>query len=282
MKLACRNKTLDLSVPAVMGILNVTPDSFADGGRHYLHDAAVAAGLRMVAEGARIVDVGGESTRPGATAVSAADELERVIPVVAALVERTDAVISVDTSKPEVIAAAVGAGAHLVNDVRALREPGALRAVAAAGLAVCVMHMQGTPADMQVAPRYADVVAEVRNFLLERVAACRAAGIAEESICVDPGIGFGKNLEHNLALLRNLRAFTTLGGPLLVGVSRKGVVGAITGRSIAERLAGSLALAALCAERGASIVRVHDVAATVDAINVAHAIGALREQDTEQ
>jgi dihydropteroate synthase len=272
MRLVCRGRTLDLTTPAVMGILNVTPDSFSDGGRHFLRDAAVAAGLRMAEEGAAIIDVGGESTRPGAAQVGADEEIERVVPVVEALAARSDAVISVDTSKPEVILAALGAGAHLVNDVRALRIPGALAAVAAERAAVCVMHMQGEPADMQAAPYYDDVVSDVRAFLAGRIAACLAAGIAADAICIDPGIGFGKLPSHNLDLLRNLRAFTDLGVPLLVGVSRKSVVGIITGRPTSERLAGSVALAALCVERGAAIIRAHDVAATVDAVRTASAL----------
>jgi dihydropteroate synthase len=281
MKLACRNKTLDLATPAVMGILNVTPDSFSDGGRHVLRDVAIAAGLRMVEEGAAIVDVGGESTRPGAAAVSVDEELERVLPVVEALLARCNAVISVDTSKPEVISAVLNAGAHLINDVRALRVPGALAAAAAGGAAVCVMHMQGEPATMQANPQYTDVVGEVRAFLAERIGACLAAGIAPDAICVDPGIGFGKRPEHNLALVRKLRDFTEMQAPLLVGVSRKALIGIITGRPASERLAGSVALAALCVERGAAIIRAHDVAATVDAVRIASALACSHKHDTE-
>ena len=272
MLLRCRSRTLDLAQPCVMGILNVTPDSFSDGGLHFDPERAIEAGLRMIEEGAGIVDVGGESTRPGAAPVSAAAEVERVVPVIEALAGRTMAVLSVDTSKPEVITAALRAGAHLVNDVRALRLPGALEAVAAHDAAVCVMHMRGEPADMQDDPRYDDVVREVRKFLLERVAACRAAGIHAGSICVDPGIGFGKTAQHNLALLQNLHSFTELGGPLLVGVSRKALIGMITGRPPTGRTVGSAAMAALCVERGARIVRAHDVAATVDAVKVACAL----------
>jgi len=272
MLLRCRSRTLDLAQPRVMGILNVTPDSFSDGGLHFDRERAIEAGLRMIEEGASIVDVGGESTRPGAAPVSAAAELERVVPVIEALARRTTAVLSVDTSKPEVITAALHAGAHLVNDVRALRLPGALEAVAAHDAAVCVMHMRGEPADMQDDPRYDDVVREVREFLLERVAACRAAGIHGGSICVDPGIGFAKTAQHNLALLQNLHSFTELGGPLLVGVSRKSLIGMITGRPPGGRMVGSAVMAALCVERGARIVRAHDVAATVDAVKVAYAL----------
>jgi dihydropteroate synthase len=276
MRFVCRGKALDLTQPCVMGILNVTPDSFSDGGRHYDRDVAIEAGLRMVEEGAAIVDVGGESTRPGAAPVSPQQEIDRVLPVIEGLARRTDAVLSVDTSKPEVIRAALQAGAHLVNDIRALRMPGALEEAARAQAAVCVMHMQGEPAGMQANPRYDDVVSEVRDFLRERVAACLAAGIAPQSICVDPGIGFGKTLEHNLDLLRNVRAFTDLGGPVLIGVSRKSMIGIITGRPATDRLAGSLALATLAVEHGAAIIRAHDVADTVAAVRVTAAWVAAR------
>jgi dihydropteroate synthase len=255
-----------------MGILNVTPDSFSDGGRHYQRQAAIAAGLRMVDEGAAIIDVGGESTRPGATEVGAQQEIDRVVPVIEALASRADVVLSVDTSKADVITAALRAGAHLVNDVRALRMTGALAAAAAQDTAVCVMHMQGEPATMQVAPRYDDVVAEVREFLRERVDTCLAAGIARDSICIDPGIGFGKTFQHNLDLLRNLRSFTELGYPLLIGVSRKGVIGMMTGRPASERVVGSAVAAAFAVQAGAAIIRAHDVAATVDAVRVAVAL----------
>jgi dihydropteroate synthase len=271
MRLVCRGKVLDLTRPCVMGILNVTPDSFSDGGLHYDRQAAIDAGLRMVEEGAAIIDVGGESTRPGAVPVSVQEEIGRVIPVIEALARRTDTVLSVDTSKPEVIHAALAAGAHLVNDIRALCVPGALEEAARAQAAVCLMHMQGEPATMQAGPRYEDVVREVREFLRGRVAAALAAGIAPESICVDPGIGFGKTFQHNLDLLRNVRAFTDLGGPVLIGVSRKSMIGIITGRPATDRLAGSLALAALAVEHGAAIIRAHDVADTVAAVRVAAA-----------
>ncbi len=256
-----------------MGVLNVTPDSFSDGGRFQAPRAALAAARRMVADGARIIDVGGESTRPGSSPPSPEEELDRVVPVVAAIAAELDVVISVDTSRAAVIEAAIAAGAHLVNDVRALRDPAALAAAARGGAGVCVMHMQGEPGTMQNAPRYADVVAEVREFLLERVAACRAAGVAADAIAVDPGFGFGKNAEHNLALFRSLESFTTLGVPLLVGLSRKSLVGHLTGRPVGSRLAGSVALAALAAERGAAIIRAHDVAETVDAVRVGAALG---------
>jgi len=272
MKLACRNRVLDLTTPAVMGVLNVTPDSFSDGGRYLGCAAAVNRGLRMAEEGAAIIDVGGESTRPGAALVSAAEEIDRVAPVIERLVARTAVALSVDTSKPEVMAAAVKAGAGIINDVRALRAPGALEAAAASGAAVCVMHMLGEPATMQSDPRYQDVVSEVAAFLAERVAACAAAGIERGRLCIDPGIGFGKRLQHNLALIEGLPVLAGLGFPVLVGVSRKSLIGMITGRPAEHRLAGSIALAALCVERGASIVRAHDVAETVDAVKVAAAL----------
>jgi dihydropteroate synthase len=271
MKLQCGDLELDLARPQVMGVLNVTPDSFSDGGRHIGVAAAVERALEMVEEGAAVVDVGGESTRPGAVAVEADEEIRRVVPVIEALAARIVVPISVDTSKPEVIRAAIRAGARLVNDVRGLRLPGALEAVSESGAAICLMHMQGEPGQMQVDPRYHDVVAEVRGFLAARLAACRAAGIAQERVCVDPGIGFGKSQRHNLALLQHLGQLAEPGIPVLVGVSRKSLVGMITGRPAGERLAGSVAFAALAVAGGASIVRAHDVAATVDAVKVAYA-----------
>jgi dihydropteroate synthase len=272
-QLAGRSLMLALDAPAVMGVLNVTPDSFSDGGLHADARAAVAHGLRMVEEGAAIVDVGGESTRPGAAPVDTAEELKRVIPVIEALA-RHGVLLSVDTSKPEVMRAAIAAGAAMINDVRALRAPGALEAAAESGAAICVMHMQGEPRDMQADPSYADVVGEVRDFLAARVEACIAAGIAAERLCIDPGIGFGKRPEHNLELLRRLDELTRGDLPVLVGVSRKSIVGHLTGRATGDRLAGSVALAALAAERGAAIVRAHDVAATVDAVRVGAALRA--------
>ncbi len=269
----CRTRSLPLDVPAVMGILNVTPDSFSDGGLHASREAAIAAGLRMVTDGAAIIDVGGESTRPGAGPVGIQEEIDRVVPVIEALAKQADAIISVDTSKAEVIDAALRAGAHMVNDVRALQLPGALQQAAKHGAAVCVMHMQGEPATMQRDPQYRDVVAEVRVFLVERIAACHAAGIALDSVCIDPGIGFGKTHGHNLELLRNLRSFTNLGCPLLIGVSRKGLIGIMTGRPAPERMVGSAVVAAMAVQAGAAIVRAHDVPATVDAIKVALALG---------
>jgi dihydropteroate synthase len=278
MQLDCRGYILALDAPAVMGVLNVTPDSFSDGGRYRDLRAAVDHGRQMAEEGAAIIDVGGESTRPGAAAVDAAEELARVIPVIEALAGALAVPVSVDTSKPEVMRAAVQAGARMINDVRALRAPGAIEAAAASDAAVCLMHMQGEPRDMQADPRYDDVVAEVRAFLDGRVAACVAAGISRERLCIDPGIGFGKRAEHNLALLGRLADLTRGSLPVLVGVSRKSLVGAITGRATGDRLAGSLALAAICAERGAAIVRAHDVAATVDALKIGAALRGVPEQ----
>ena len=266
--------SLDLAAPVVMGVLNVTPDSFSDGGRFAAPDAAIAHGLQLVAEGAAILDIGGESTRPGAPAVPAAEQLRRVLPVLRALRERSDVLLSVDTSEPEVIRAAAAAGAGLVNDVRGLQRPGALEAVAGTGLAACLMHMQGTPATMQQSPDYGDVVAQVRGFLVARVAACEALGIARTRLCLDPGFGFGKRTEHNLALLMGLPSLAQLGLPLLAGLSRKSMLQALTGRPVGERLAGSVALATLAAWRGARIIRAHDVAATRDAMRVVAALQA--------
>ncbi len=272
MRLDCRGKVLDLTEPIVMGVLNVTPDSFSDGGRHASTEAAIAHGLQMAEEGAAIIDVGGESTRPGAATVDLAEELRRVLPVVEALAGRRDTVVSVDTSKPEVMRAAVAAGAGLVNDVRALEAPGALQAVAESGAAVCLMHMRGEPRTMQDDPQYSNVVAEVRDYLAARVLACRHAGIGHDRLCVDPGIGFGKRAEHNLALLASLDRLADSQIPVLVGVSRKSLIGMITGRPSGERLAGSIAFAALAVMRGAAIVRAHDVAPTVDALKIASAL----------
>jgi len=256
----------------VMGILNITPDSFADGGLHFDVARAVEAGAQMEADGADIIDVGGESTRPGAEPVPAEEELRRVIPVIARLRDQTPAILSVDTSKPEVMHAAAAAGAAMINDVRALREPGALEAAAITGCAVCLMHMLGEPHTMQEAPQYRDVVAEVRQFLERRVAACLSAGLPAERIVLDPGFGFGKTLEHNLELLRHLGELPVAGLPLLAGLSRKSMVGALTGRPADDRVHGSVALAVVAALNGARILRVHDVAATVDALKVVAAL----------
>ena len=272
MKLRCGPHTLDLATPLVMGVLNVTPDSFSDGGRFAGVDSAVAHALKMIEEGAGIIDIGGESTRPGAQPVDAEEETRRVVPVIEALAARTQVPISVDTSKPEVMTTAVRAGASLINDVRALREPGALEAAAGTQAAICLMHMQGEPRTMQAEPRYSDVVAEVRDFLRERATACLARGVAKDRLLIDPGIGFGKRLEHNLALLAGLPALTQLGWPVLIGVSRKSMFGALLGRAVDERVAGGVAAATAAVLAGASMVRTHDVGATVDAVKVAVAI----------
>ena len=270
--LRCAAKTLDLSAPVVMGVLNVTPDSFSDGGRFLSPAVAIEQGLRLAAEGAALIDVGGESTRPGAAPVSVAEELARVVPVVRALSQRTTAVISVDTSKPQVMQAAAAAGAGLINDVRALREPGALAAARASGCAVCLMHMQGEPGTMQQAPSYRDVLAEVQAFLGERVDACLAAGLQPDQLLIDPGFGFGKTFEHNLTLLRGLAELARADVPLAVGLSRKALLGKLTGRAAHERLYGSVALAVIAALHGARLIRAHDVAATVDALKVVAAL----------
>jgi dihydropteroate synthase len=274
--LHCGGRTLDLSRPVVMGVLNVTPDSFSDGGRFFSPAAAVEQGMRMAAEGAAFIDVGGESTRPGADSVSEAEELRRVLPVIERLRAATDVVISIDTSKPAVIRAAADAGAGLVNDVRALREPGALEAAATSGCAVCLMHMQGEPHTMQLAPHYQDVVGEVRSFLADRAAACRKGGIEAGRLVVDPGFGFGKNTGHNLTLLTRLAELVADGLPVLVGLSRKSMLGTLTGRQPGERVAGSVALAVIAALNGARIVRAHDVAPTVDALKLVGAVEGAR------
>jgi dihydropteroate synthase len=274
MILRCGPYTLDLATPVVMGVLNITPDSFSDGGRFADAAAALDHALRMVEEGAALIDIGGESTRPGAQAVDAEEEIRRVVPVIEALAARTRIPISIDTSKPAVMTAAVRAGATLINDVRALRQAGALEAAADSGAAICLMHMQGEPRTMQADPRYGDLVAEVRDFLRERAEACRAAGVAKDRLVIDPGIGFGKRCEHNLALLARLPALVALGWPVLVGVSRKSMLGALLGRAVDERVAGGVAMATAAVLSGASIVRTHDVAPTVDAIKVAEALRA--------
>jgi dihydropteroate synthase len=271
MQLRCAGRVLELDRPVVMGVLNVTPDSFSDGSAFLEPDAALAQAERMVAAGAAIIDIGGESTRPGAAAVASEEELRRVLPVVERVAARLPVLISVDTSNPELMRRASAAGAHLINDVRALRCPGALEAVAASTLGVCLMHMRGEPATMQLDPQYQDVVEEVKEFLAGRVRACIAAGIARERLCIDPGFGFGKLLAHNLQLLRDLAQFERLGLPLAVGLSRKSMVAALGGQA-QERLAGSLALATIAVLHGARIVRAHDVAPTVDAVRIASAV----------
>ncbi|HLU13402.1 MAG TPA: dihydropteroate synthase, partial [Arenimonas sp.] len=263
-----------LDAPRVMGIVNVTPDSFSDGGAHDSVDAAVAHGLRLAEEGADILDVGGESTRPGAAEVPLAEELRRVVPVVERLARETSLPISVDTCKPEVMQAAVAAGAGMINDVCALRRDGALEAAAAAGVPVVLVHMQGEPRTMQDAPRYDDLLAEVHRFLADRVLACEMAGIERKRIVLDPGYGFGKSTAHNLLLLRQQSRLLDLGLPLLAGLSRKRSLGEICGREVGERVFASVAAAVLAAEYGARILRVHDVAASVDALKVWAAVNA--------
>ena len=272
MHLRLASTTLDLAKPAVMGVLNVTPDSFSDGGRFLGLDEALRQAERMAADGAAILDIGGESTRPGAAAVPAREEIDRTLPVIEALVTRLDLPLSIDTRTPEVMRAAAGAGAALVNDVYALRRAGALEAAAGLDTAVCLMHMQGEPRTMQENPRYADVVGEVHAFLAGRVRACEEAGIARERLLIDPGFGFGKTLAHNLELLANLDRLADLGLPLLVGLSRKRSLGDLTGRPVGERMPAGLAAAVLAAARGAHIVRTHDVRETVDALKVATAV----------
>jgi dihydropteroate synthase len=259
--------------PLVCGVLNVTPDSFSDGGRFDSLDRAVEHGCALAAEGADLIDIGGESTRPGSRPPTLAEELDRVVPVVEALVRQVPVPLSVDTSRPEVMGAAVAAGASMVNDVRALRSPGALEAAAELGVPVCLMHMQRSPETMQEDPRYRDVVVEVRTFLAQRMRACLDAGIRQEHLVVDPGFGFGKTLTHNVALLASLDAFTGLGVPVMVGLSRKSVLGQLTGRTVGDRLPGSLAAALVAVQRGASVLRVHDVAATRDVLAVLDAVG---------
>lgn len=273
-RLPCGDRELDLSSAHVMGILNVTPDSFSDGGRFLHLDQAMRHVEQMLAEGATLIDVGGESTRPGADPVSPAQELDRVIPVVEAIKRRFETVVSVDTSTPEVMRSAAAAGAGLINDVRALQRPGALEAAAATGLPVCLMHMQGDPQSMQQAPRYTSVIDEVSAFLVERAAACALAGIGAERLLLDPGFGFGKTLEHNLQLFAGMHCLLPRGLPLLVGVSRKSMIGQLLGRPVDQRLAGGLALATLAVRAGARIIRVHDVAATVDAVRMTEAVMA--------
>lgn len=268
---------LDLSTPRVMGILNVTPDSFSDGGIfrstgssafRVALDKVLAAAEFMVDAGVDILDVGGESTRPGAPVISAAEELDRVVPVVEAISRRFDVFISVDTSAPDVMSAVADAGAGMINDIRALQRPGAVEAVARTGLAVCLMHMQGEPSTMQHNPRYSDILAEVSTFLQQRREVCNSAGIADSRLCFDPGFGFGKTVQHNYSLLARLPELGELGLPLLAGLSRKSMIGAVTGRAVVDRMAGSVVGAVLAAQAGASILRVHDVAETIDALKV--------------
>lgn len=265
--LRCGRFQLELDRPLIMGVVNVTPDSFSDGGRFATHKSAAAQAERLVAEGADLLDIGGESSRPGAEPVSASEELARVLPVLED-VARLGVPVSVDTAKPEVMAAVIGGGAAMINDITALQAGAALKAAAAADVGVCVMHMRGEPRTMQQDPRYEDVVAEVAAFLAGRVAALEAAGVDRGRIVVDPGFGFGKTLEHNLQLLRHLPRLRALGVPVLAGLSRKSMLGKLTGRDVGERVHASVAAALCAAERGAAIIRVHDVAATRDALTV--------------
>ena len=278
MRLDCNGKFLDLSRPQVMGVLNITPDSFSDGGDFFDPQRALDRALQMQDEGAAVIDVGGESTRPGAGPVSASDELQRVIPVIDALQAQLTVPISIDTRKPEVMQAAVAAGAGLINDVNALRAPGALEAARASAVPVCLMHMHGDPRTMQADPHYADVVAEVKTFLLQRVAACEAAGIGRQRLLLDPGFGFGKTVEHNLQLLARLEELATTGLPVVVGLSRKSMIGKLLGLDIAERLPASIALAVLAVERGARLVRAHDVAATWQAVQMQAAVQRVQQR----
>ena len=271
-RLPCGNRVLDLAHTHVMGILNVTPDSFSDGGRFAALDAALRHAEAMVLAGATLIDVGGESTRPGAPVVSPQEELDRVAPVVERIARELDVIISVDTSAPIDMTEVARLGAGLINDVRSLRREGALQAAAATGLPVCLMHMLGEPGDMQDNPHYDDLVGEVSAFLVDGMARCAAAGIGPERIVLDPGFGFAKTLQHNLSLFKHMEALHALGRPLLVGVSRKSMVGQTLNRPVAERLYGSLALAALAMTKGARILRVHDVAETVDVVRMIAAV----------
>ena len=268
----CGSRMLDLARPQVMGVLNVTPDSFSDGGRFADRKSALQQARRLIAEGAAIVDIGGESTRPGAEPAGIAQELERVIPVIEAVRRESEVFISVDTSKPEVMQAAVSAGADIINDVRALAGAGALEAAAASGAGICLMHMLGEPRTMQDDPHYENVVEDVSGFLAARMRACRDAGVDAARLAIDPGFGFGKLAVHNLALLKSLASFEVLGAPIVVGLSRKSMLSKLTGRGVDDRLAGSVAMAAIAVLNGARIVRAHDVAATLDAVRVAAAV----------
>ena len=280
--LNCAGRILDLSRPRIMGVINTTPDSFSDGGSLYSNEkldleCAFERAREMTAAGAAILDIGGESTRPGAAPVSLDEELQRVMPLVERVVAELDVVVSVDTSAPQVMQAAAAAGAGLINDVRALVREGALQTAAATGLPVCLMHIQGEPHTMQSEPAYADVVAEVGDFLAARVKACEEAGIGRERLLVDPGFGFGKTVAHNLQLLQGLPQLAALGLPILVGLSRKSLIGKILGRDMGQRLPASLALAVMAVERGATIIRTHDVAETADAVAMAVALAEVGE-----
>jgi len=266
------SQTLSLDRPLVMGVLNVTPDSFSDGGKFFATDAAIRQAERMFAAGAAIVDVGGESSRPGAGQISEDEELDRVIAVIETISDGTDIAVSIDTSKPGVMRAAVNAGASMINDVYALRQDGAVEVASELDVAVCLMHMQGEPGTMQENPGYQDIPGDILDFLSKRITACRDAGIDDEKIVIDPGFGFGKTHEHNVRLLASLDRFQELGMPLLVGLSRKSTLGALTGKDVEERLPAGIAAAILAVERGAHIVRTHDVDETIDALKIASAV----------
>ncbi|MDP5213759.1 dihydropteroate synthase [Pseudoalteromonas tunicata] len=273
-------RVLDLSQPHIMGILNTTPDSFSDGGQHNTFDNAVIKAKQMLAEGATIIDIGGESTRPNAPDVALEEELQRTIPVIKALRAQSDCIISIDTSKAQVMAQAIAAGADIINDVRALQEPGALEIAAAANVPVCLMHMQGQPRTMQANPYYENLIEDIQAFFQQRIDACQQAGIKLENIILDPGFGFGKTLNHNYELLKRLDEFNLLGCEVLAGLSRKSMIGNLLNKPIEQRLAGSLAGALIAMQKGAKIIRVHDVAQTVDVLKVWQATeqGIKREQ----
>lgn len=275
----CAGKSLDLSVPRIMGIVNVTPDSFSDGGQFFSPDAALQHALKLIEDGADILDIGGESTRPGSKVVSTQEEIDRIAPVIEAISTEMDVPISIDTMKAEVMRAAVKAGAGLINDVNALRSEDALETAAELDVPVCLMHMQGTPQTMQNEPHYVDVVKEVEDFLLERVAVCEQAGIKPEKIMLDPGFGFGKRARHNLRLMKHLSRLTALPYPVLVGVSRKSIIGDMLKVSVNERLAGSLSLASIAVWQGAKLIRTHDVRATAQAVNLCHHVKQVADFD---
>ena len=275
----CAGKSLDLSAPRIMGIVNVTPDSFSDGGRFFSRDAALRQASKLVEDGADILDIGGESTRPGSTPVEVQEEIDRVAPVIEAISAELDVPISIDTMKAEVMRAAVAAGAGLINDVNALRAEGALAAAAELDVPVCLMHMQGTPQTMQKEPHYQDVVSEVEAFLLERVAVCEQAGISADKIMLDPGFGFGKRARHNLRLMKQLSRLTALPYPVLVGVSRKSIIGDMLKVDVKERLAGSLALASIAVWQGAKLIRTHDVRDTVQAVKLTQHVQQVEDFD---
>ena len=278
--LQCGTRPLSLDRPVVMGILNVTPDSFSDGGRYITRDSALRQAAQMQADGAQLIDIGAESTRPGATPVSLQEELDRMLPVVEAVAREVDAIISIDTSSPQVMTGAAALGAGLINDVRALQRPGALAAAASTGLPVCLMHMQGEPDTMQLQPRYENVFAQLDAFFDARIAACEAAGIGKSRLLIDPGFGFGKSLAHNVALLDGLAHFRRWGCPVLAGLSRKSMLGALLGGApVDQRLHASVAAAVLSVMNGAAIVRVHDVKATADALAVVSAVLRHRSQE---